>query len=60
MSELTEMTVSQLIESLHGQAELTEREVVLLDHLIAAIDEIDALARDVQNLRMDRDCGLEA
>jgi hypothetical protein len=59
MPDVTEMTVSQLIEHLHGSV-MTEREVTLLGHLVAAIDEIDALTRDVQQLRMDRECGLEA
>ena len=55
------MTPTQLITELATTSGLSERETALLDHLIAAMDEIDTLTSEVKGLQMklDLDTGLE-
>lgn len=56
-----EMTPTQLIAELSTATGLSEREAALLDHLLAAMDEVDTLTREVKDLQMklDLDTGLE-
>lgn len=45
------MTTDQLMQHVRLDSALSERELVLLDRLVNAMDEIDTLARQVARLQ---------
>ena len=44
----TEMTCAQMVRTLPDDPTVTERELVLLGHLMATLDEVDTLTRELQ------------
>ena len=51
MTGFDSMTTDQLMQHVRLDSNASERELALLDRLVGAIDEIDALTRDVVRLQ---------
>lgn len=45
--EYAQLTTAQLVDVVKADPSVTERELVLLDRLLCAIDEIETLAADI-------------